>query len=220
MHADGAGVPIELEHRAQFYIGPITIAGGGCSRFPVGGYVSGRVGNGPVDVAGKLVDLVNRLIGRRFRTGSQQQGQMPAGRHAHRPDFLRIISPFFGLAADHAHRPLTVLPGTLVNGKALRTRGAVHKIHALHAKGGELLAPVFDQVHVAAILVGAAGNQDHAGPVGIGGFVEPFQIRHAIRIGIEILGLGDIGHGSDLMSLDIRHLAGGPDGLALPRKQA
>ena len=199
MQADGAGVPVELEDGAHFHVRAISVAGSRRSQFPIGGHIGGCVGNGPVDVARELVDLVNRLIGRRFRTGSQHQGQVTAGRHAHDTDLFGIVAAFLGLAADHAHRPLTVFPGTLVNGKALRTRGAVHKT---------------------AVLIRSAGNQDHAGPVGVGGFVEPLQIRHAILVGIEPGRLGHIGHGRNLVFLDIRHLAGRPDGLALPRKQA
>ena len=65
--------------------------------------------------------------------------------------------------------------------------------------------PFFHEIDVAAVVVSASGNQDHAGPVGVGRFLIPFYIWHAMLVGVEPRCLGDIGHRCNLMRLEIRH---------------
>ena len=118
-------------------------------------------------MAGKRIQRIHGRIGAGEGTGAQQQGQMTPGRHGNRADPLRVEVPFPGLGPDQPHGPLPVFPGRLVHGKPLRPRRAVHQVHALEAQGGERLFPLGHRTDVAAVLVGAAGDEDHAGAVGM-----------------------------------------------------
>ena len=98
---------------------------------------------------------------------------MPAGGHSYRSYLFWVETALFRLAAHHAHGTLAVLPGCLVKGKIFRPRGAVYEIDALHAKFCQFFVPHLDQLHIAAVVIAASGNQDHTRPVGVDRLLEP-----------------------------------------------
>ena len=221
VEADGTGLSVEGEDGAQRHVGAVAVPRGWDAGFSVRGRIGRGVGDSPVDVAGQLVEFVHGVIGPGLGTRGQQQGQMGAGRHRDDADLLRIEATHFRFAPYAAHRPLTVFPGRLVDGKARRPRRPVHEVHALDADFREFFLPVSDEPHVAAILIGAARDEDHAYPFlysGIGRR-EPVQIGIAERGGIEARCLDLIGHCGNLEGLCIRDTAFRPDIFPLLRRQ-
>ena len=213
VEADGTGLSVEGEDGAQRHVGAVAVPRGWDAGFSVRGRIGRGVGDSPVDVAGQLVEFVHGVIGPGLGTRGQQQGQMGAGRHRDDADLLRIEATHFRFAPYAAHRPLTVFPGRLVDGKARRPRRPVHEVHALDADFREFFLPVSDEPHVAAILIGAARDEDHAYPFlysGIGRG-EPVQIGVAERGRIEARCLDLIGHRGNLEGLCIRDTAFRPD---------
>ena len=218
--AHRAGVAVELEDLADGNVSAISFAGRRDAFFVgIGSDVCRCVGDSPVDVAGNGIQLIYRFVCRSFRTGGQQQGEVPACRHPYRSYLFRVETTLFGFAADHTHSPLAILPGSLVVGDTLRTGGAVYEIYALHAQLGEFLVPHLDQPNIAAVVVTAAGNQDHTRSVGVGRLFEPLQIRDTVLVRVEAFRLGNIRHSGNLMGLGIRHLADRPNILAFPRTE-
>ena len=139
---------------------------------------------------------------------------MRACRHRNRSDFLRVETALLGFAANEAHGTLGVFPCRLIDGQSLGARCAIHEIHALNALAGEALTPLLYKVHIAAALVSAARNQNHAriGANALVGSRHPFNVSHAVLFGLEILASGSIGHSSNLMSLTVRHFSFWPHG--------
>ena len=218
--AHGAGVAVELENLADGNVSAISFAGRRDAFFVgIGSDVCRCVGHRPVDVAGNGIQFIYRFVCRGLRTGGQQQCEVPAGRHSYRSYFFGVETTLLGFAADHAHSPLAILPGSLVVGDTLRTGGAVYEIDALHAQLGEFLVPHLDQPHIAAVVVTAAGNQDHTRSIGVGRLFEPLQIRDTVLVRVEAFRLGNIRHSGNLMRLRVRHLAGRPNILAFPRTE-
>ena len=147
---------------------------------------------------------------------------MGAGRHGDDTNLLGIETALLGLASDHAHGTLSVFPGRLVYGQTHGSRGSVDEVHALESQLGELLVPFLDEAHIAAVLVAAARNENHAAAVVdfLSRSVEPFQISHTMFVGLEVLLAGFVGHGRNLMVLLVGHLALGPYGLSFLCRKA
>ena len=217
LQADGAGLGVELEDRGEADVRAVALARGRRALLAVGGDVGRGIEQRPVDVAGHGVELVDGRVGRRLRTGGEEQSQVRAGRHAYHAYLLGIETTLASLAAHHAHSALAVLPRRLIYGQSRRPRRAIYEVDALEAQLREAFAPPFDEAHVAAVVVGATGDENHAAAVPhiCRRRIEPLEIGHAVLVGLELRRTGLIGHGGNLMSLSVGHLALRPNRLAL-----
>ena len=219
MQAHGAGLFVKTEHFTKLNVRSVSFPGGLGAGFSICSGISRRIHYSPVDVAGNIVHLVNGSISRRLGTGGQQKCQVGAGRHGNHSNFLRVKAPLGRLPANHSYGPLAIFPGRLVDGKTHGTGSAVNKVDALDAQLGKLFVPHLNEPHVAANLVAATGDENHAGSVGVFRLFKPFQIGNPVFVGLEPLNLGLIGHGCNLMRLRVRHFALRPQRDAFLRAQ-
>ena len=218
VQAHRAGLLVELEDLAELHVHAVALAGGGDAlRVSVGGHVGRGVDDGEIDMARDVVQRVDACVGRGLRAGGEQERQVRSGGHADHTDAVGVEAALFRLAAHEAHGALTVFPGGLPVGDALRARGAVHEVHALDARGGELLVPFVNQTDVHGTLVGAAGDQDHAGAVAhfLRGGLVPFEKGRPVLLDVESRRAELVGHGGILPRLRVGHLARRPKGFAL-----
>ena len=137
---------------------------------------------------------------------------MSTRRHADDADLLGIESALLRIAADEPHRALSVLPRALVTGQALRPRRAVNEVDALKTDLRQFVAPELDEPDVTAVLVTAAGNEDHAPAVRVRRRRKPLEVRHPVRRRVKaLLRLQRITaclvrHLADLVLLEMRNL--------------
>ena len=131
---------------------------------------------------------------------------MPARGHADRADPLGLEAPFLRRGADEPHGPLAVLPAAPVARGALRPRRAVDEVHALEAEVRETLLPHLDEPHVAAALVAAAGDEDHAPAVRVRRRGEPLEVGHPVCRAPVGVRRRLIRHRADLVLLEIGNL--------------
>ena len=71
--AHRAGLLVKLENVADLHVNSITLPGGGSAGLSVGGDIGGSVDNGPVDMAGYVIQLVNRFVCPGLGTCGKQQ---------------------------------------------------------------------------------------------------------------------------------------------------
>ena len=216
MQAHGAGLLVELKASAQLDVGAIPLLCGRSAQLTVGCHIGRRICNGPVDVAGNGVQLVDRLVGRCLRAGGKQNGQMRAGRHRDGANVLGVEAALLGLAAHQTYGALSVLPRSLIDGQTFWAGCTVNKVYALVAQSRESFAPLLDEAHIAAVIVATARDKDHTAAIGVGRLVEPLQISCLELLGFEAFRICLVCHGSNLMLLCIGHLTLGPYTLALP----
>ena len=187
--------------------------------------VGEREDDGGVHMAWRLVQRVHGRVGGRKRARREKGPQVRSGGHGDGDDLFRVEAAFGGLRAHEADGALPVLPRALVDRKPLGARGAVHQVHALDSKRGQLLAPGVHQPHVAAGLVRPAGDEDDAdvgldvllrprARLGRRGF-GPFDKRFGVCGTVEAGGAGLVGHRGDLVALAVWHRAFRPKRLAL-----
>ena len=219
VQAHRAGLFVEFEHVGQPHVRAVALTGGRGAGLAVRGGVGGRIDNRPVDIAREVIDRVDPLIRRRLAARCQQERQVRPGRHGDHTDFFRVEAPLGGLFPHKADRPLAVFPGGLPDGQSHGPGRPVHEVDALHAQFRKPFPPLFNQPHVAAVHITAAGDEDHAGAVRVRRFLEPLEIGDAVLVGVEIRKTGLVGHGCDLVRLRIGHLALGPDGHAFLGQQ-
>ena len=215
MQAHGAGFVVEGEDTAQLYVRPVAVPTASGAGLAVRSDIGRGVHDGDIDVTRHAVQLVYGRIGLGLRSRGQQERQMRTGRHGHRTDLLRVIASLFSLVPHQPYGPLTIIPGRLVNGKTLGTGSAVYQAHALDAQTGEFLFPVLDERHVTGVVIGAAGDEDHTGAVGLLRGRIPFQIGIPVGVRVKARRTGNIRHSGYLLPLGVGHAAGGPDGHTL-----
>ena len=76
VQAHRAGLLIELEHVTDRDIRAIALPKGWRTRLTVRGHIGRRVHDGPVDVAGGIVHLVDGRVRRRLRAGGEQEREV------------------------------------------------------------------------------------------------------------------------------------------------
>ena len=176
----GRRVEIEGEFRRE--VGVILVAALGIGLLQaVRQGVGGIDADAPLDLAGDLVQLVERMVGHVSGRGDAHQRQVSAGAAAHDTDAVGIQAIGGRLAADDADGTLEVLPGRRVLGQAFRARRTVLERDDGHALLVEIPAGRGDLEAVGGIAgVTAAGIDDLDG-IGLAFLWEvPFDIRHAL----------------------------------------
>ena len=116
-----------------------------------------------------------------------------------RADLLRVEPAFLRLAADEPDGALPVLPRALVDRQPLRARRPVGEAHANEPEFGELLRDPVNPLPVAAILITAAGNEQHASAVFRRRRLIPVEIRHRMFRRLESRRLHLLGGRRDLL---------------------
>jgi len=206
---------VELEHVRELDVDRVALA-----RVGAGQSVRQRVGgvdrHGPVDVAGKLVEFVDRPIRRCQRARREQGRQVRARGEPERTDLLRVESSFFRVVADETDGALPILPSALVDRQPLRTRRTVGEAGANEPEFGELLRDPVNPHPVAATVITAAGNEQHASAVFLRRRVVPVEIRHCMLGRLESRRLHLLGGRRDLTGLEIRDLPFRPQRHPLP----
>ena len=204
-HAHGGGLLVEPEDRIELRA---LAAADVRDAEPVVERVGDRTRDRPVEVAGDVVEFVDPLVGGRERARREERREVGAGGHRDRSDPLGVEAALHRLGANEPDRALSVLPRALVDGEAFRARRAVDEVHALEAGGRELPLPHVHEPDVAAVLVGAARDQDHAAAVRLLGRGAPVDVGDGV-------GAALVRHLGDLVRLGVGHLALRPEVLAL-----
>ena len=215
MQGHGTRAGIKLIDGGQLHVHSVALPSGRSALLGIGGDIGRRIHYGPVDMAGYSVQSIDGLIGRSLRTGGKQQSQMRTSRLGDHPYLLGIDATLPGLTAYQAHGTLSILPGSLIDGQALRTRRTIYEFHTLDTLLGKPSVPLIHQPHVAATEISTTRDQYHAG---IGAHTllrrrHPLYVSFSMLVGTEPLGTGLVQHGGYLMSLPVRHLPFGPHGL-------
>ena len=218
--AHGAGFRIELERFVEFDVDRVAVAGIGAGK-PVVERIGRIDRNRPVDVTGKRIKLIDRFVGGSLRRSRKHHRQMGTGGKTEHADLLRIEAELSGARTHKLDRPLTVLPAAPVDRRSFRTRSAVDERNAAHAHFGQTLGDAVDPLPVAAAVVTAAGNENHArvrADVRRRSVV-PVEIRHNVLRRLEA-GRGRLFRGGgDLMRLQIRNFSFRPYILPLARER-
>jgi hypothetical protein len=209
---------VELEHVRELYVDRVALA-----RVGAGESIRERVGgvdrHRPVYVAWKLVEFVDRPVRWCERARREQDRQVRARGEPERSDLLRVESSFLRIVADETDGALPILPRALVDRQPLRTRRPVGEAHANEPEFGELFRDPVNPHPVAATLITAAGNEQHASAVFLRRCLVPVEIRHRMIRRLESRRLHLLGGRRDLTGLEIRDLSFRPQRDLLPRER-